>query len=317
MWDFIARFRSALFVGALVSFCGVLLYAQSRTPQSRGPLVGAVVDVAGIIERGMLWVTGSIDDVIHTYVMNVGAQEELTQLRREQMSVPRFRSQLREIEKENEELKKLAALATQLNGPRGLSARVIGRTGAPLARILRIDRGSDDGIRRGDGVLSAKGVIGQVAATGKRTSDVLLLSDPGAAIDALIQRTRAKGIVQGTGDSEIYASRVENFDRHADVREGDVLVTSGIGTRFPPGLLIGFVKDTEILEDNLYVRADVTPAASIDRVELVMVLRGRELKRRIRITDADEDEGTDAKAKEKSEGKAGLKGVTTKSESVP
>ena len=83
-------------------------------------------------------------------------------MRRERASVRALRAQVRGLELENEELRRIARAAATIDGPRPIGARIIGRSGAPLTRIARIDRGRKDGIRRGDGVVSAGAVVGRV-----------------------------------------------------------------------------------------------------------------------------------------------------------
>jgi rod shape-determining protein MreC len=292
MWEAISRYRSAILIGVLVLAPLVLLYAQTRDPEARGPVVGLIVDVAGVLERGMLAVTGAVDDGLHKYVMNMSASEELPKAVRKAQRAKVLEVRLAEVEAENQTLRRLAGLALRMDGPRPVGARVIGRSGAPLARILRIDRGRGDGVERGDAVVGAGGAVGQVLAVGRAASDVILLTDPGSSLDVVVQRTRARGIIEGTGDDDEYRARVRNFSRHADVRVGDALVTSGIGSRFPPGLLVGEVTKTEISEDNLYVSAEVRPAAVLSSVEHVLVLVGRELPRAPSLSD--EPEGADA-----------------------
>lgn len=278
MWDLLQRYRSVLLIGALIVAPLVLLYAQTRAPDARGPVVGLIIDGASFVERGLLWATGGVSDVLQKYVTSVASYDELVRLRREQQSMTRLRARILELEHENEVFRGLANVAERIDGPRPLGARVIGRSGAPLTRILRIDRGSYDGIKRGDGVVTPRGVVGRVLSTGRHSSDVLLLTDPSSAVDVVSQRTRARGIVRGTGEETAYRVRIEDFDRLADVEAGDTLVTSGLGGSFPAGLVVGDVQMVALREDGLYQIADVKPAVDVARVEhvLVLVRRGAE-----------------------------------------
>jgi rod shape-determining protein MreC len=272
MWELIQRHRGMVLVGALLLAPLALLYAQTRAPGARGPVVGLLIDVASVVERGLLWTSGGTSDVLEEYVTSVGMYDELVRLRRyEALSGP-LRARMSELEVENESLRSLAGLAARIDGPRPIGARVIGRSGAPLTRLLRIDRGSRDGLRRGDGVVTARGVVGRVLATGRQSSDVLLLTDPSAAVDIVSQRTRARGIVRGTGEEDAYHARVEDFDRLADLRVGDALVTSGLDGRFPAGFLVGEISEVSLREDGLYQLAAVQPAADVARVERVLLL---------------------------------------------
>jgi rod shape-determining protein MreC len=305
MWDLLQRFRGMLLAGALVAAPLVLLYAQTRLPGARGPVVGLVMDAASVVERGLLVATGGISDVLQRYVTSVASYEELLRLRREELVASARATRIRELEHENEVLRGLAGVAARLDGPRPIGARVIGRSGAPLTRLIRVDRGGYDGIERGDGVITARGVMGRVLAAGRHSSDVLLLTDPASAVDVTSQRTRARGIVRGTGEENSYRVRVEDFDRLADVRVGDALVTSGLGGGFPAGLLVGEVQHVALREDGLYQLADVRPAVDVARAETVLVLVRRDPERIPQLADVWEEPPADAGPPEERGGPAG------------
>lgn len=290
MWEALSRYRGLVLVGVLMVSPLALLWAQSRAPGARGPVAGVLVDLASVIERGMLSITGAIDDVLTRYVTGVNATDELVSLRRQQGHLHAARVRIRELELENEELRRLAHVAERIDGPRPLGARVIGRSGAPLTRLARIDRGRIDGVRRGDGVVASAGVVGQVLVVGRYASDVLLLSDPASALDVVVQRTRARGMIRGTGGNGEYSARVEDFDRLSDVQVGDLIVTSGLGEHFPPGLSVGEVLQVTSPDDNLYQRADIRPSVDFSKIENVLVLIRREPRRKPLLADVDADQ---------------------------
>lgn len=278
MWELLRKYKGFVVVGVLLLLPVVLLYAQTRRGGRGGPIVGALVDLAGGLERSFLFVAGGISDGMEHYLTSVGSYPELVDLRQQWLSSRAQAVRIAELSIENERLRALANAAADVDGVRPLGARVIARTGQPLTQLLSIDRGSSDGVRRGDGVISADGIVGVVLVAGRSTSDVLLLSDPSSAIDVVVQKSRARGIVRGRGDADKYAAVVEDFDRLRDVAAGDVIVTSGIGARFPPGLLVGTIVDVKD-KDDLTLEALVRPASFFSRVEHVAVLVGRESPR--------------------------------------
>lgn len=290
MFDLLRRHKALVVVGVLLLLPLVLLYAQTKQKSGgRGPVVGAIVDVAGVVERAMLFVTGGIADGIEHYVTSVAAYEELAELRRERLSAEAQAVQIAELSAENEHLRGLARAAGAVDGPRPLGARIIARTGQPLTQLISIDRGSSDGVRRGDGVLSEDGVVGVVLLAGRSTSDVLLMTDPSSAIDVVVQKSRARGIVRGRGDADKYAAVIEDFDRARDVDPGDAIVTSGIGARFPAGVLVGTVVDVKDKGD-LTLEALVRPASDFARLEHVAVLIGREQPKAPTLGDDEDDD---------------------------
>lgn len=280
MFRLLARYKRGVLIALLASMPAVMLFAQTRHPASRGPVVGLVIDVASVVERFLLAGTGWVSDLLTTYVTSVNAVDELSALRRQERFVVGLQAELDELRLENERLRKLSNLASGIDGPQPLGANIIGRSGAPLSRVARIDRGRRDGVRRGDTVVSARGVVGRVLTAGFVASDVLLLTDPTSSIDVVVQRTRVRGLVRGFGDDGRYRAQVEDFDRLADVQPGDVLLTSGLDKRTPQGLFVGVVEVVEEREDRLYRRAEVRPGAPLATVEQVLVLVGRAQERR-------------------------------------
>ena len=286
MFSFLQRHKGLVVVGALLLLPAVMLYVQTRRGGGRGPVVGTLIDISGAIERAMLWASGGLLDVVDHYIGSVDSYEELARLRQERRAVDALQARVEELSIENERLRSLANATSAVDGPRPLGARVIGRSGQPLAHLITIDRGASHGVTRGDGVIAEDGVVGVVLNVGRYSSDVLVLTDPASAIDVVVQSSRARGIIRGRGDDDKYAAVVEDFDRLRDVQPGEDVVTSGIGARFPVGLLVGRIVDVNDADD-LTVRALIQPAVNIARVEHVAVLVGRELPRAPALGDDD------------------------------
>jgi rod shape-determining protein MreC len=137
---------------------------------------------------------------------------------------------------------------------------------------VRLDRGERDRVKPGMPVLTADGLVGQVERTAGRYSDVLLVADKTSAIDVVVQRTGARGMLKGTGSEEHYACRLEYLSREDDVQEGDVVVTSGLGQRFPASILVGRIHKVTKKESGLYQEATVIPAVNFSRLEEVLIM---------------------------------------------
>jgi rod shape-determining protein MreC len=286
----LARYRGIIVVGVLLSLPLVLLYAQTKKPGARGPVVGVFVEVSSWIERGLLWSVGGLLDGFEHYVTSVRSYDELVRLRRDDHSASRLEGRILELEKENEELRSLARAVEGIDGPRPVGARVVARTGSPLTKLFTLDVGSADGVKRGDGVVDKNGVVGLVLAVGRRSCDVLLLSDSSSALDVVVQRTRARCILRGDGSNGRYGAEVQDFDKLRDVQPGDTIVTSGLGARFPAGVVVGYVTDAEAPADSLYLKATVRPAAELDRVEHVAVLIDRPPPKAPRLGGREDDD---------------------------
>jgi rod shape-determining protein MreC len=101
---------------------------------------------------------------------------------------------------------------------------------------------------------------------------VLLTADKTSAIDVVVQRNGARGMLKGTGAEENYVCQLEQLSRDDDVQPGDVVVTSGLGQRFPASILVGEIKEVVKREYGLYQEATVVPAVHFSRLEEVLIL---------------------------------------------
>lgn len=137
---------------------------------------------------------------------------------------------------------------------------------------LVLDAGSRDGVRVGQPVIDAGGLMGQVISTTPATATVLLITDPDHAIPTVVARTGVRVMVYGSGRSDLL--RALDVPLSADVREGDVLLTSGLGRRFPPGFAVGTLGPLKPDDSRAFLESEVVPAAQLDRGRDVLLLRG-------------------------------------------
>ena len=121
-------------------------------------------------------------------------------------------------------------------------------------------------------VITSEGLVGQVRRTWGRYADVLLTADKTSAIDVVVQRTGARGMLKGTGSEEDYVCTLEELSREDDVKPGDLVVTSGLGQRFPASILVGRIKDVVKREYGLYQEATVAPAVHFSHLEEVLIM---------------------------------------------
>ena len=175
---------------------------------------------------------------------------------------------LGELRLENARLRKLLAF-TQEASLRVVPARVIGRGADNWSSAVIIDKGSRQGIKRGQVVLHYFGLAGRVVETSLTTSKVLFLNDANISVSALIQRSRQEGLVSGTMGN---ALMMRYLPQDVDIQPGDTIVTSGLTNVYPKGILIGTV--VEIGEDlaGLSKYAMLKPALNFSGVEEVLVV---------------------------------------------
>ena len=141
----------------------------------------------------------------------------------------------------------------------------------PTRQRLMLNAGTASGVRRGQAVIDAGGLVGQVIEATPTTATVLLLTDPDHAVPVAVARTGVRLIIYGTGRSDVLELR--NVPLSSDVRPGDVLITSGLGGRFPPGFPVGTIATLRPDDSRAFLVGDVDAAAQLDRGRDVLLLR--------------------------------------------
>lgn len=263
------RQRTGYLVLAVVLAHVILISAQVNAEPGATVLetvtFGAFTEVQRVV-------TSALDNVVGVwsgYVGLRGAQEENVELSREIADL-RFELQKeRALAQQTRSLERLLQLRQTVALPT-LSARVIATDATPYFRTLTIDRGRRDGVRPDLAVIAPDGIVGRVAgAPGPRAAQVQLLVDRNAAAGALIERTRASGVVVGTDDSDLL--QMEYVSNLEDVQVGDEIVTSGIDGIYPKGFRIGVV--TDVADGiGLYQSIRVAPIVEFSQIEDVLVV---------------------------------------------
>lgn len=185
---------------------------------------------------------------------------------------------------ENVRLREQAVTAQQATKLEGLqktlpyktvAAPVIARDPSGILKSLVIGAGTDQGVKVGDVVLSDLGVVGRVAEAGSNYAKVLLVTDSSSAVSALVQASRANGIVRGQYGDTLVMEWILQSDA---VKPGDIVVTAGLAfgneirSLYPKGLVIGTVTDVAKAEVAAYQRAIIAPAVDLRKLENVLVI---------------------------------------------
>lgn len=182
----------------------------------------------------------------------------------------------------NARLQRLTALEAENARLRALlDARTRARDEVRVAEIMAVDTnsydhslviaiGRRDGVYDGQAIVDADGVVGQVIETGIMTAQAILISDPDHALPVVVNRNGLRTIAVGTG--EIDRLDLPNLPNNADIRAGDLLVTSGLGGAFPAGYPVAIVDAVTRMPQEPFARVTATPAAALDQVREVMLI---------------------------------------------
>ncbi|MDZ4730131.1 MAG: rod shape-determining protein MreC [Xanthomonadales bacterium] len=141
----------------------------------------------------------------------------------------------------------------------------------PFSHRVMIDRGKDRGVEVGQAVIDGNGVMGQVEEVDLHFSRVRLISDPNHALPVQINRTGLRTVAFGLGNTGRLS--IPSLPREADVREGDLIVTSGLGNRFPGGYPVAVIESVDRAEGRMFAEAMARPLAALDRGREVLLLK--------------------------------------------
>jgi rod shape-determining protein MreC len=274
MTDNRSRIAIALVVAALAGSALVSMVVDRRS-FARGRELpwwsGAVLDLAVPVQKMVSTPIDFARDAIQDYVALVSVKRENETLRGRIASVEEENLQLREALVASGRLERIAEMRDEFEIPM-LPAELVGLDVSAWFRSALVDRGRQHGVFSGMPVINEQGLVGLITATSRSAAKVMLLIDRQSAVDAVVQRSRSRGIVRGAhGDDLIF----EFVVRDGDVQAGDVLVTSGLGGVYPKGLRIGEVTEVSASDSKMLRTAAVRPAVDFGRLEQVFVMLRR------------------------------------------
>jgi rod shape-determining protein MreC len=270
MLEFVRRNRVVLTSGLLLLISLLLFSAGARTQRRIDPFGSVVLDAMRPLQSTTATVIEAVVGVWRTYVALIGVNEENQRLRRRIVELEQQAVRLSEVEQTDRRLEALLKLRSSFDGDLQ-AAQIIGRDPLPWFSTMTVNRGEADGVHKNAAVLSPLGVVGQITTTGAHSARVLLITDHNSGVDALVQRSRARGIVEGALDGGCV---MKYLKRGEDVEVGDRVVTSGLDGIFPKGIIIGEVTRVTRGNRGLLQVADIKPAVPLDHIEEVLIARG-------------------------------------------
>jgi rod shape-determining protein MreC len=253
----------------LISLLLLTLETRGRGQGVSGDLIGRIATplqvVLSKVHRSTFSLWSAYLDWKTVRSENKRLSEEVERLRVEAL-------QVREAQEENLRLRRLLSLRDRLPLST-LAGEVIGKEWSGWVRSVTVNRGRGDGITRLTPVIVPEGLLGRVVEVRAQAAVIQLLNDPGSAVAATVQRSRAVGVVEGEPGGRIRFKFLAR-DR-GGIQAGDLIVTSGLGDLFPKGLPVGRVTRVEEKGSALFYYAFLAPVVDFARVEEVLLLTGR------------------------------------------
>lgn len=254
---------------ALFLLAAFFTYALNlRNKEHANPLERSVMSLTAPLAGGAAAVNSGFGHLWNDYLDLVDVRRENVALRK---SVKRLNERIvdgNEALVANTRMKALLDLKGALESP-SIAVAVIGEDSSAWFKTLLVDRGSADGLLEGMPVVAAGGVVGRLVKVAPQSSRVLLLTDHASAIAALVQRSRARGVVRGAGGGRC---SLEFTVRDEDVKVGDTVISSGVGGVFPKGLPIGEVTMVKKGEYGVFQTIEVRPTVNLGKLEEMLVL---------------------------------------------
>lgn len=177
--------------------------------------------------------------------------------------------QLQEQQKDNDVLYSLLRVARTRPDSNYVAAMVIGRDTNPFMRYILIDQGSDSGLRHGMPVLTAQGLVGRIDAVTASAARVQLITDPDSAVNVRLPDAQADGILVGSVTGDV---NLDMIPQEAEMRPGELILTSGLGGTYPSNILVGQVASVRKLETALFQNASVQPVVDFANLRAVLVV---------------------------------------------
>jgi len=202
------------------------------------------------------------------YFFLVSVYQENEELKKSLNDAIEKNNQWNELKLANDRLRNLLSFQKSLTN-RVVAAEVIGKDPSVWFKTVIIDKGKADGLQKGLPVVLPQGIAGQAIEASDRYSKVMLIIDRNSAVDALVQRSRARGIIKGASADQC---RFEFVLRKNDVQIGDTVVTSGFDGVYPKGLRIGHVSDLSERSSDIFYEITVTPFVDFEKLEEVLVI---------------------------------------------
>ncbi len=276
----IRRLRSVMLVLVFVSVFLYIFSLNFRTPSKMDVLQRSVTETVSppILLLGRIF--SGFEEFFHQYIWLKNLRVENESLKRENAELESKVTAYQEAYVENQRLRRLLDFKTSISAET-IPAQVIMHDLTGWFQTLMVDKGFNDGIAPDMPVVNDEGLIGRVLDVSDRHCRVLLVTDQGSAIDAVVQRNRVRGILCGKDANGCLLKYIRG---NLDIREGDLVITSGKDGVYPKGLRLGVIQAAYKDPVDLFQKIEVKPLVRLSALEEVLIIKHGEVG-----TDAEEE----------------------------
>jgi rod shape-determining protein MreC len=262
------RFQSRTLFVALVIAAIVTLLLLNQSGQLEG-LKSVLLTPLSALQRGVAGATAGLVGTLRGSPDDATLRQENADLKAQ---VAQLQKRIVDLQEGQADLNLLSGL---LNYARSqpdnhyAAANVIGRDSSPFLSFIIIDLGTDSGVARDQPVVTDNGLVGTVVAVTCCSARVRLITDPDSAVNARLQQSRDEGVAVGRFGGGL---DLQYLSQQAQVKTGDVVLTSGLGGGYPEGIVIGSVSAVQRQSFDVLQTTSLTPGVDFNRLEIVLVI---------------------------------------------
>jgi len=250
----------------------LLLSSQVTTERGHSALRALLIGLFSPIQRGADAALNTASSVWYGYVDLRGVRDENGRLKEDVARLEQALWMERDVVASYRRLSSVLELAERIPGD-PIVAEVVGLDASAWFRTITVNRGTAHGVELNAPVIAAGGLVGRVISIGSDVAQIQLLTDRDCSVGVLLARTRARGVVAGSGEQASPTGLTLNYVSNLEeVVESDLIVTSGMDGIYPKGIAIGRVASVRN-GPRLFKLVTVEPAANLDRLEEVFILK--------------------------------------------
>jgi rod shape-determining protein MreC len=263
------RYRTPLLlILTLLLVFSVLSLSLKRSP-ALSKVQGLIVSMTAPGLEGLEYVGRTAKQLWQGYFYLVGARRQNAELQRQLEEYKQREVSFQEAQQALSRLEGLLDLKRQVALP-VIGARIIAYDPTLWSRSAIINQGKAQGVKDGLPVLAPQGIVGRIVGVYPEYSKVMLIVDRKSSADAMVQRTRVRGMLKGKGGNRC---ALEFVPKNADVQVGDLVLASGLVGLYPKGLVLGKVTAANKKNPGVFQEIEVTPSADLSTLEEVLVVK--------------------------------------------
>ena len=260
------RFYIILFLFLLIPV--IAIDTSTRAPRDYTLPDKIILGVTSPIQTAISWSLEQIVSCFQNYIYLWHTRQDNLALLEDNRKLLNSIAGLRESQSENSRLRKLLDFEEKYHYE-SVIAGVIAKDVSTEFRAIRINRGESSGIHKSMAVVTNEGVVGRVLRTTANTADIVTILDLLSAVDSIVERSRARGIVEGMTDE---VCQLRFALRTDDIQPGDALISSGLGGIFPKGIPVGTVSRVNRKAFGITQDVEIRPSVDFSKLEEVQVV---------------------------------------------